>query len=108
MLVMRRVWVTFDNASSASVSVPIAVARAAALSAGIVINGLAVLCRSRDCSGRPVDYDLEAAFAALIVGGPGHFVVTADGPQSFARAVRRKLVLEIAGAPVTTALERGE
>ena len=31
-----------------------------------------------------------------IIGGPGAFVVTADGEQSFAQAVRRKLILEIA------------
>jgi hypothetical protein len=71
-------------------------ARAEVLAAGIVINGLAVLCR--DCwSGRPVDYDLEQAFADEIIGGPGSFVVTADGPKSFAAAVRRKLILDIAG-----------
>ena len=75
--------------------IPVASARAAAIAAGIVINGLAILCR--DCiSGRPVDYDLEAAFAALIVGGPGSFVITADGDSRFAQAVRRKMVLEIA------------
>ena len=32
-----------------------------------------------------------------IIGGPGSFVVTADGPESFAAAVKRKLILEIAG-----------
>ena len=74
----------------------IAEARAHALAAGITINGLAVLCRAAACSGRPVAYDLEAAFARLIVGGPGAFVVTADGNASFAEAVRRKLLLEIA------------
>lgn len=72
-------------------------ARTAALAAGIVINGLAILCRDSDCSGRPVDYDLEAAFDTLITGGPGSFVITADGPTSFAEAVRRKMLLEIAG-----------
>ena len=77
-------------------------ARAAALAAGIVINGLAILCR--DCaSGRPVDYDLEAAFASLIIGGPGSFVITADGDDRFAEAVRRKLILEIAGLSAATA-----
>jgi hypothetical protein len=76
--------------------VPILQARAAAIAAGIAINGLAILCR--DCaSGRPIDYDLEAAFAALITGGPGSFVITADGDARFAEAVRRKLLLEIAG-----------
>ncbi len=78
--------------------VPVFQARAAALAAGIVINGLAILCR--DCeSGRPVDYDLEEAFASFIIGGPGSFVITADGDRRFAQAVRRKLLLEIAGLP---------
>ncbi len=72
--------------------------RQAALAAGITVNGLAILCRSCD-SGRAAGYDLEAAFAERIVGGPGHFVVTADGDAAFADAVRRKLILEIAGAP---------
>ncbi|MEL6978835.1 MAG: DUF1194 domain-containing protein [Pseudomonadota bacterium] len=73
----------------------ISTARAAVLDAEIEINGLAVLCRA--CSGRPVSYDLEAAFEEQIIGGPGAFVVTADGPESFFDAVRRKMVLEIAG-----------
>jgi hypothetical protein len=76
--------------------VPIEVARQAAISQGLTINGLAILCRDVDCGGRPVMYDLEAAFARLIIGGPGSFVVTADGRRSFAEAVRKKLILEIA------------
>ena len=76
--------------------VPIMEARAAIFADEIVINGLAILCR--DCiSGRPVGYDLEGAFASFIVGGPGSFVVTADSDTKFAEAVRRKLLLEIAG-----------
>jgi hypothetical protein len=78
---------------------PVAAARGAALGADIVINGLAILCRAAACSGRPVDYDLEAAFAATITGGPGSFVITADRDDRFALAVRRKLILEIAGRP---------
>lgn len=74
---------------------PIASARQEVLSAGIVINGLAILCRH--CSGRPVSYDLETAFEQEIVGGPGAFVITADSLATFADAVRRKLILEIAG-----------
>ena len=70
-------------------------AREEVLNADIVINGLAVLCRY--CSGRPASYDLEAAFADRIIAGPGSFVITADNPATFADAVRRKLVLEIAG-----------
>jgi len=75
----------------------IEVARAQALADGITINGLAILCREADCSGRPVGGDLEASFEQLIIGGPGSFVVTADDRASFADAVLRKMLLEIAG-----------
>jgi hypothetical protein len=84
-----------DSASSFG-GIPLEIARQAALMADITINGLAVLCRDAACSGRPVGYDLEAAFAERIIGGPGSFVVTVEGPDQFAEAVRRKLVLEIA------------
>jgi hypothetical protein len=72
---------------------PIAVARDVVLGAGVVINGLAILCTG--CSGRPRFGNLEREYAERIIGGPGAFVVTADGPENFARAVRRKLILEI-------------
>jgi hypothetical protein len=83
-----------DSANSWD-GISLAGARQSALMADIVINGLAVLCRA--CSGRPNSYDLEAAFADRIIGGPASFVVTADGNDQFAEAVRRKLLLEIAG-----------
>ena len=82
--------------------VPLALARERALEAGITINGLAVLCR--ECSGRPAGGDLEGEFARKIIGGPASFVVTADGATSFADAVRKKLLLEIAGRVPTTTL----
>lgn len=47
-----------------------------------MINGLAILCT--DCSGRPRVEDLEQDDANRIIGGPGAFVITADGPRSFA------------------------
>jgi hypothetical protein len=84
-----------DSANSWD-GISLAEARQAALMADIVINGLAVLCRT--CSGRPNSYDLEAAFADRIIGGPASFVVTAENDGQFAAAVRRKLLLEIAGA----------
>ena len=86
-----------DSANNWS-GIAIETARDAAVAAGITINGLAVLCRESACGGRPVTYDLEAAFAEKIIGGPRSFVVTADGRDSFAEAVRQKLILEIAGA----------
>ena len=83
-----------DSANSWG-GVPIEIARQNAVDASIIINGLAVLCRA--CSGRPVSYDLERAFGETIIGGPGSFVITADGRDRFAAAVRRKLILELAG-----------
>ena len=74
-----------DSANSWD-GISLAVARQSALMADIVINGLAVLCRS--CSGRPNSYDLEAAFAERIIGGPASFVVTAENDDQFAEAVR--------------------
>ena len=76
-------------------------ARDEVVAAGITINGLAVLCRV--CSGRPIAYDLEAAFEERVVGGQGAFVVTADSRETFANAVRRKLILEIAGREAASA-----
>lgn len=70
-------------------------ARAEVLAAGIVINGLAILCA--DCSGRPQRGDLEQQYRDRIIGGPGSFVVTAADRASFGEAVIRKLILEISG-----------
>jgi hypothetical protein len=83
-----------DSANSWG-GVSIAEARANALAPDIVINGLAILCRQ--CSGRPNRYDLEAAFARTIIGGPASFVVRANADERFTEAVRKKLLLEIAG-----------
>lgn len=83
-----------DSANSWN-GIPLATAREQVVAAGITINGLAVLCRI--CSGRPVTYDLEQAFEDTIIGGPDAFVVTADDRDRFALAVKRKLILEIAG-----------
>jgi hypothetical protein len=71
---------------------PTHIARQEVLAAGITINGLPILCP--ECSGRA---DLERIYAEQIIGGPGAFVVAAKDRTSFADAVRRKLILEIAG-----------
>jgi len=101
---LRRVIDLSADSANNWAGIPIPVARSAALKAGLVINGLAILCREQACSGQPVAYDLVEAFKKHIIGGPGSFVVTVDGKASFAEAVRRKLLLEIAGdqKPVVT------
>jgi hypothetical protein len=72
----------------------IAEARAEVLAAGIIINGLPILCRA---CGRPGTSDLEQLYEERIIGGPGSFVITADDMDSLADAIRRKLILEIGG-----------
>ncbi|WP_240722230.1 DUF1194 domain-containing protein [Poseidonocella sp. HB161398] len=74
---------------------PVDSARAEVLAAGITINGLAILCRS--CNGRPASSDLAEQYRDRIIGGPGAFVVAAESRETFAMAVRRKLILEIGG-----------
>lgn len=100
---LRRVIDLSADSANNWAGIPIPVARSAALKAGLIINGLAILCREDACSGQPIAYDLVEAFKQHIIGGPGSFVVTVDGKASFAEAVRRKLLLEIAGddRPVT-------
>jgi hypothetical protein len=94
---MRRVIDLSGDSANSWDGISIAQGRAAAIADGIVINGLPILCRERDCGGRPVAYDLEKAFEDRIIGGPGAFVVTAESRDAFEFAVRRKLILEIAG-----------
>lgn len=92
---MRRVIDFSADSANNWTGPPIDAAVREVVGAGIVINGLAVLCRA--CNGRPVDYDLERAFEETIIGGPGAFVITADSAATFEAAVRRKLILEISG-----------
>ena len=87
---------------------PISTVREVVTAKGITINGLAILCRDLDCGGRPVTYNLEEAFQREIVGGPGAFVVTAGDMKSFAAAVKRKLILEIAGVAVQQFAKDGQ
>jgi hypothetical protein len=74
---------------------PLPVARANAVAAGITINGLAI---SRPGSSRPLRaVSLEQEFREQIIGGTGAFVVTVDETISFAEAVLKKMILEVAG-----------
>jgi len=73
---------------------PILLARDEVLAAGITINALPIL---RPEDGRRAGMNLEELYSDNIIGGPGSFMVTAEDRASFASAVRRKLILEIAG-----------
>ena len=71
-------------------------ARDDAVAKGITINGL-VIRRSGTLAG-PFGERLEEHYRNDVIGGIGAFVMVADADRSFAVAVRRKLILEIAGA----------
>ena len=68
-------------------------ARDAAVAAGITVNGLAI--NNFDGSAFTLP-DLDLYYHECVIGGPGAFVIAADGFESFADAIRRKLILEIA------------
>jgi len=71
-----------------------ALARDEAVAAGVVINGLPILA---------VEPDLDEHYRREVIGGPGSFLVPAKSFEVFAEAVRRKLILEIAGVAPTAA-----
>lgn len=72
-------------------------ARDVAVAAGVTINGLPIM------NGRPSRYgrlpmpDLDLYYQNCVIGGFGAFIEVADNFDDFARAVLRKLILEIAG-----------
>lgn len=65
---------------------------------GIVINGLPLMTDGGLISAFDVP-DLDRYYAECVIGGPGAFVVPVNDWSQFPEAVRRKLVLEIAGGP---------
>lgn len=77
---------------------PLAAARAEALARGIVLNGLAVLDRTPQpwASGLP---PLDTYYRDEVIGGPGAFLMVAEGFEAFEAAVKRKIIREIAAAP---------
>ena len=79
---------------------PVAEAREEALAQGIILNGLAVLDRTPTplaiAAGLP---PLDTYYREEVIGGPGAFLVVAEGFESFEAAVRRKIIREIATAP---------
>jgi hypothetical protein len=71
-------------------------ARDEAVKQRITINGLPIMNDRFDLS-RPPMPNLDLYYRNCVIGGPGAFIVVARGFAAFAEAIRRKLVLEIAG-----------
>ncbi len=75
---------------------PILTARALAADRGVGVNGVVILNFDPGPLGFPVLEDLDIYFEECVITGNGAFVLAADGFRDFGRAIRRKLVLEIA------------
>jgi hypothetical protein len=65
-------------------------ARDEAVAANIGINGLPILA---------LEPDLDKYYESYVIGGPGAFVIAAKDYESFAAAILKKLITEIAGPP---------
>ena len=74
---------------------PVLEARRAVLERGVTINGLPIMLRPG--GGFFNVHDLDVYYENCVIGGPAAFLVTVESPDRFAVAIRRKLVLEIAG-----------
>ncbi len=77
---------------------PLADARSEALAKGIVLNGLAVLDKTPQpwAAGLP---PLDDYYRTEVIGGPGAFLMVAEGFDAFETAVKRKIIREIAAVP---------
>ena len=65
-------------------------ARDEAVAQGIGINGLPILS---------IDRRLDHYYYSYVIGGPGAFMIPAANYESFAEAIVKKLILEIAAIP---------
>lgn len=70
-----------------NIGIPIAGIRNTLIDQGWTINTLAIIGS---------DGDISAYFREFVQGGEGSFTIIADGFENFARAIRRKLISEIA------------
>src|SRR5262252_732425 len=66
---------------------PVTLARDEAVAAGIGINGLPILA---------LESDLDRYYYDSVIGGPGAFVIAAKNYETFADAILKKLIIEIA------------
>ncbi len=66
-----------------------------AVNQGVTINGLPILNDTNGANGGVTDLDVY--YRECVIGGSGSFVIAAENFQTFATAILRKLILEVAG-----------
>ena len=79
-----------------NMGIPVESAREAVVSDGITINGLPIMIKAP--GGFAAIPNLDVYYEDCVIGGFGAFTVVVHSADQFAEAIRRKLVLEIAGA----------
>jgi hypothetical protein len=77
---------------------PVPQVRESVLGRGITINGLPIMLHDDYIGGYSIP-NLDVYYEDCVIGGPGAFLVTVESIDRIAEAIRRKLILEIAGAP---------
>jgi hypothetical protein len=75
---------------------PVTGARDALIAQGITINGLPLMTNGGLASAYDVE-NLDLYYRDCVIGGPGAFMIPVNDWSQFPEAVRRKLVLELAG-----------
>lgn len=79
-------------------------ARDAVIDQGITINGLPIMLKTGYPSGFFDVQHLDLYYEDCVIGGFGAFLVTVQDAGEFASAIRRKMILEIAGRTPTPGL----
>ncbi|RME96110.1 MAG: DUF1194 domain-containing protein, partial [Alphaproteobacteria bacterium] len=76
---------------------PVTRSRDRAVAKGITINGLPILLRPGESPGFFGIPNLDVYYEDCVIGGTGSFLVPVRRRANFTEAIRRKLILEIAG-----------
>jgi hypothetical protein len=80
-----------------NMGLPVAMVRDEVVARGVTINGLPIMLRPGGGFGAFGIAELDIYYEDCVIGGPGAFIVTVKELSQFPVAIRRKLVLEIAG-----------
>lgn len=78
---------------------PVEPARDRLVAQGVTINGLPIMLNTVSALGYGGIPNLDRYYQDCVIGGPGAFVIAVRSMGEFAEAIRRKLILEIAGLP---------
>ncbi|ORE95250.1 DUF1194 domain-containing protein [Acuticoccus yangtzensis] len=97
---MRRV-IDMSGDGPNNMGPPVADARDHVLRQGITINGLPIMIKQRIRGDFFQIENLDEYYSDCVIGGFGSFMVTIESKEQFGHAIRRKLILEIAGAEPT-------